>query len=255
MKGYKISEDLINIREGMVLAEPVFGKGEDGKFIMLAKSLTELTAALIDKFNKHNIKSIPILSDKPRKRNLLMADPWWGEKTEPKPIRQVLDEKLQEEAISTIEQLFSIAEGNSPVTAHQVVKGLGEIVDQLVETVTTEGVGVIHISQLKSYDEYTYHHSLSVALISIAIGRILKLTRWDLKRLGRCAIMHDIGKILVPIEITNKPGRLTPEEFDIMKAHSLRGGEYLMKEGIGNREMWETISAHHEKFDGSGYPR
>ena len=168
--------------------------------------------------------------------------------------RPVLSEDLYDEALGGIKNLFEVAGGSKMITAHQVVKELDNVVDQLVETVSAESGELVHIAHLKSYDEYTYHHSLSVAVLSIAIGQALNLFKPALRKLGSCAIMHDIGKILVPIDIINKPSRLTPEEFEIVKTHSSKGAEYLESQGIGDQELWNAVRHHHEKYDGSGYP-
>jgi putative nucleotidyltransferase with HDIG domain len=140
-------------------------------------------------------------------------------------------------------------------TAYQVINGLNNVIGQLVSAISRDTTGLVQINDLKSYDEYTYHHSLSVAILSIATGQALKLSTPKLFSLGRCAIMHDIGKQLTPIEIINKKGKLTQEEFLIVKKHAAEGAMSIKNKGIGDMELWSGIMFHHEKIDGTGYPK
>jgi len=257
---YEISIPMEDVVAGMVAAKPIFARNEHGVEVMLVKAETALTDSTIVRLHRYHVQNIIVFSETPPE------NPVSEEKTseeilisnaaeEPLPkIKPVIDGKLQKDALQGIQNLFAVASGSSFTTAHQVVKHLDSIVDQLVETVSEETSGLVHISNLKSFDEYTFHHSLSVAVLSIAIGQGMNLDKADLKQLGRCAILHDIGKILVPNEIINKRGHLTDEEFEIIKSHSVKGAEYLKKENIGDKFLWDVVLSHHEKFDGTGYP-
>ena len=246
---YKVMIALKYIRAGMVTAGPVNVRLENGAQIVLAEGGMVLGDAEIDRMKHHNVKNVTILTDDPDK----IVAPKIVVSLAPK-VEPVISDKLVTEALESIQDLFAVASGATVTTAHKVVRQLDDVVDQLVETVTDEVDGLVHIAQLKSHDDYTYHHSLSVAVLSIAIGRALNLDKAELRDLGRAAILHDIGKILIPIRILNKPGKLTNEEFAVVKSHSGKGADYLRKEGIGDRAMWATVRAHHEKVDGTGYP-
>ena len=174
------------------------------------------------------------------------------------PIVSIIDETQRDEAVDGIRNLFGLIGSGvteNMTTAYQVVKQLDNIVDQLVETISTESDSLVHIADLKSYDEYTYHHSLSVAVLSIAIGEGMGLDMEKLKLLGQSAMMHDIGKTNVPAELINKPGKLTDEEFSVVKKHAEDSGKYLKQSLIGNNIIWNSVTHHHEKYDGSGYPK
>ena len=110
------------------------------------------------------------------------------------------------------------------------------------------------ISDLQTYDENTYLHSLSVTVISIAIGTELELNKEQLCNLGVCAMLHDIGKIEIPIEIISKPAKLTKNEYDIVKTHTSLGGSYIVKNKEISNDIYLGVVSHHEKFDGTGYP-
>ena len=236
-----------DLHPGMVTASRIFARDEKTQVI---RAHTVLTPHLIERLIHHEVQSVAIdLSG-------LLPEDDSPQYSSPAPI---LDEKIKEEAVVGIRSLFhSVKEGEKTgnmTTAYQVVKEVDTVVDKLVNTLQEEPNALVRISDLKSYDEYTYHHSLSVAVLSIAIGQSLGLSPDALNKLGRAAMMHDIGKILIPPEILNKPGRLTDEEFNIIKTHSEKGYEYLVKAGIGDKEIRLAVRGHHESMDGAGYPQ
>lgn len=110
------------------------------------------------------------------------------------------------------------------------------------------------VMQVRNADEYTYYHSLNVSLLAMVMGKWLKLSKQDVQDLTVAGILHDIGKTQVPDEILNKLGKLTDEEFEIMKRHSEYGYNIVVGiKGI-NERICTAILTHHEKEDGSGYP-
>ncbi|MGM9986778.1 MAG: HD-GYP domain-containing protein [Bacillaceae bacterium] len=108
------------------------------------------------------------------------------------------------------------------------------------------------VKKVELMDKYTYYHSLRVQEYSFKIAKEMNLSLEVLSRLFDAATLHDVGKIKVPEEILNKPGRLTAEEFDCMKSHSLVGCE-MVKESY-DETVANIIAQHHERIDGSGYP-
>ena len=110
------------------------------------------------------------------------------------------------------------------------------------------------LNQLANYDTETFNHSLRVALKSIDIGCKLQLTEDDRTLLTKAALLHDIGKIFVPISIINKPEPLTSSEYAIIKTHTSLGAEHVLKTLPNETRLAKIICEHHENFDGSGYP-
>lgn len=108
------------------------------------------------------------------------------------------------------------------------------------------------MQQVEKKDRYTHQHSNRVAKYSVRIAQELKLNREQLENLTVAAFLHDIGKIHVPTEVLNKPGRLTDEEFALIKKHPADGAE--MVKGSYYSELAPIIMQHHERLDGSGYP-
>ncbi|MGR9051357.1 MAG: HD-GYP domain-containing protein, partial [Gammaproteobacteria bacterium] len=111
------------------------------------------------------------------------------------------------------------------------------------------------LTQLKNMDEYTTQHSLNVCILSILFGKYLKFSPEKLNRLGLCGLLHDMGKSKIPLEILNKEGRLTDAEMEIMKDHARLGRDILLNTQDIEDEAIEVAYSHHERLNGSGYPR
>lgn len=131
--------------------------------------------------------------------------------------------------------------------------GARRVVGNMVESILSNPDALACLTQLKNKDEYTALHSLRVSILALAFGRHLELAPEELHVLGLGALLHDIGKMKVPAEILNKPGRLTDREFEIMKSHVPHGVEILeATHGIPSAAI-DVARYHHERFDGSGY--
>jgi putative nucleotidyltransferase with HDIG domain len=128
------------------------------------------------------------------------------------------------------------------------------IVDEISASVARNPSALISMTRLRSADEYTYMHSLSVSAMMINLARHLGLEEDMMRDIGMAGLLHDIGKLDVPIDVLNKPGRLTDEEFSIMKTHSERGHETLRRAGSVPEMALDVCLHHHERIDGSGYP-
>lgn len=112
-----------------------------------------------------------------------------------------------------------------------------------------------HLTEIKTHDNYTYVHSLNTCVIALFFGIQLSYPKSRLIDLGVGALLHDIGKTKIPKEILNKSGKLTEEEFAIMKSHSILGYEMVEKLGYISERAKKVILEHHERIDGSGYPK
>lgn len=111
------------------------------------------------------------------------------------------------------------------------------------------------LTQLKKQDKYTAQHSLNVCVLSIVLARHIGLSVKQLNHVGLCGMMHDMGKMLIPLEVLNKPGKLTPDEMLLMKTHTTLGYELLKSSSNMFPGAVETALTHHEHMDGKGYPR
>lgn len=106
--------------------------------------------------------------------------------------------------------------------------------------------------QVEEKDRYTHMHSDRIANYAVKIAKKINVSKTQLENVNTASILHDIGKIHISKEILNKPGRLTEEEFEIMKKHPLDGAEML--KATAYEEMYPIVAQHHERMDGSGYP-
>lgn len=111
-----------------------------------------------------------------------------------------------------------------------------------------------YIALMKALDDSIYAHSINVALISRAIGKWLKLPKSELNELTLAGLLHDIGKTQIPKEVLEKSGKLTDEEFDMIKSHPVSGRKLLKSAGFSSDIQYAALQ-HHERSDGSGYPR
>jgi len=133
---------------------------------------------------------------------------------------------------------------------------LGEmdaVVEQISASVLRHPSAMISLTRLRTADEYTYIHSVSVCALMTAVARQMGLSAAEVQAAGTAGLLHDVGKLLTPPEVLNKPGRLTDEEFAVMKRHPEQGVA-LLEEWQASAETIDVCRHHHEKFDGSGYP-
>lgn len=128
-------------------------------------------------------------------------------------------------------------------------------VKQCVDSVIANQEAMLWLGLLKNVDEYTARHSLSVGLLSIVLGRAEGLGRAELEDVGLCGLLHDMGKSKIPLEILNKEGAFTTEEFDIMKTHTTEGFHLLSEKLDVGQEPALVAYSHHERLNGRGYPR
>lgn len=129
-----------------------------------------------------------------------------------------------------------------------------ELVTELVDSVVHNPNALMWLTHMKKRDEYTSIHSVNVCILAITFGRCLGLDRETLSVLGLGALLHDIGKMKVPLEILNKPGRLSPEEFAIMREHPVLGHAMIRHDPAIPPEALDIVLSHHEKMGGGGYP-
>jgi putative nucleotidyltransferase with HDIG domain len=111
------------------------------------------------------------------------------------------------------------------------------------------------INQIRSEDEYLYTHCLNVAYLNGLVGKWLKLKPQEQSDLVEIGLFHDLGKLKISSSILNKPDKLTDDEFEEIKRHPVLSLEMLMKSGVRNKVVLEGVIQHHEKVNGTGYPK
>lgn len=220
------------LRAGMQLAKTIYGKNNE----FLLNCGVTLNQRYIDSIKRLKYSGIYINDDISKDIEVV----------------NVISDNLRIETMNGIKKIFMKAEHGSKqlFKEAEIKKQVGDIIDELL---SNKGM-MVNMIDLKCFDNYTYSHSVNVAVLSIILGIALGLKKDTLVKLGLGALMHDIGKVFVDKKILNKPGKLTDEEFDKIKEHSKLGYEYVKEKfslpAMSNR----AIVDHHEKYDGSGYP-
>jgi putative nucleotidyltransferase with HDIG domain len=128
------------------------------------------------------------------------------------------------------------------------------MVDQIVDSMLRMPSALLPLAQIKTHDEYTFQHSVSVAALVVAFGRVLDLPRDVIRDISLGGFLHDVGKAKVPGYLLNKPGKLTDEEFAIMRKHADHTIDLLGSIRDTHEIAFNAAAQHHERFDGSGYP-
>jgi len=129
-----------------------------------------------------------------------------------------------------------------------------ELVQEIANSIQRHPHALINLARLKNSDEYTYMHSVAVCALMIALARQLGLDSEQVREAGAADMLHDIGKMAIPKEVLNKPGRLDPAELAIVRRHPEAGHRLLAENGQVGPLVLDVCLHHHEKIDGSGYP-
>jgi len=169
-------------------------------------------------------------------------------------ISDTIAEELRQEAIAIIRQTFGEPGGQPPkLGAH--IQAVSQVAKQIVEAILSNKDVSIQMADIKSHDNYTFAHSVNVCVIGTILGTRLGLDQSRLKDLALGLILHDVGKLGVPREILEKPGKLTEGEFEQMKEHCRAGFDTLRGISSISAHAKIVILQHHEKYDGTGYPK
>ena len=158
--------------------------------------------------------------------------------------------KVYSSAVETAETLWQAAKAGDkpdPGAAKKIIDGLARLVTQ-------DRTSLMALTALKKYDNYTFTHMVNVAALAMAQARALNIEGTLLREFGFAALMHDIGKVNTPLEILNKPDKLTREEFDVMKRHVVDGAHILRRTPEMPALAPIVAFEHHLKQDLSGYP-
>ncbi|WP_062062740.1 HD-GYP domain-containing protein [Cellvibrio sp. OA-2007] len=158
--------------------------------------------------------------------------------------------KLCAKAKEAVIAMFSDARMGKAIQIEQA----RELVEDISNSVLRQPHALISLARLKTADEYTYMHSVAVCALMIALARQLNLTEDMVHEAGFAGLLHDIGKVGIPLKVLNKPGKLTDSEFAIVKSHPDVGAKILIESYQVSPLVLDVCLHHHEKVDGTGYP-
>lgn len=113
---------------------------------------------------------------------------------------------------------------------------------------------LVSLARLKTKDDYSYLHSVAVCALMVSLGRELGMDAKACREAGLAGLLHDVGKALMPLDVLNKPGKLTDAEFNVMRTHPVRGYALLLESGAAGAFAMDVCLHHHERIDDSGYP-
>ena len=156
-------------------------------------------------------------------------------------------------SLSSFKEVAGKLSGKQRVGIRKTVRAVQDMVTHLIEDDEVYSA----ISTLRVFDDYTFTHSVNVAILSMCMGKRINLSRRSLERLGLCALFHDLGKIEVPREVLNKPGKLNDSEFKLLEQHSLNSARLIVKLRASRDRKAKILLPpfeHHLKFNLSGYP-
>jgi putative nucleotidyltransferase with HDIG domain len=215
----------------MKLAAPVMLRD-----IILVNEKAIVTEKMIDQIKAHN----EILTVMIELENLKRPLSVWE-----RVVRQAY-----EATVNKVKSVFTLTRENKQIPMNDIV----ELTSHTVQNLLNQNFVLQSLKNLNSHDEYTYHHSLNVGVLCGVLGKWLKYDDDTLFSVVLSGILHDIGKSQIPLEVLNKPGKLTAGEMTVMRMHTVYGYDIL-------KDMYnipETVKMaalqHHEKFDGTGYP-
>ena len=244
-------EELSNFCSGVAeVADDIIG--ESGGILLPRGTPLSSLASSIDrvkaKLRRSNIRAVPVvlpgISDLQNLEDYLKAAD---------PAVMPLEPELARQTVSQVEDVFGrIKEGECTT---EDVRNLADQGRTLARRISGAPQLMFCLGQVRNWDEYTSVHSLNVALLSSFLAERLFPGRTELAEfMAIGGILHDLGKARVPLEVLNKPGKLTDGEFAVMKRHPELGEELAASNGITDRRSLEVIRGHHERYNGGGYP-
>lgn len=225
------------IREGMTLGQTLFGPGGE----VLLRDGTEFKDNYIDKLKGLGFNGVYIIDD-------LSKDI---------EVHEMVSMELKNKTTQAIKNMFIHVERspNGAKIRPEDMDAVKDLLEMIFNELYSNRKHMVNMLDIKIFDDYTYHHSTNVAVLSLILGIAMGIPKNRMVELGMAAIFHDIGKVFVPKEILNKEGEFTEEEFEIMKEHSRKGYEYLKDFVKLPPRAYVGVLQHHERFNGEGYPQ
>ncbi len=229
----KIEIDIHFLYPGMMLK----GDGYDESGRKVIDKLTPITQEQIDRLFAENVITITYTRERLKSK-----------KEHPS---NMISEEHFERAIEVVADIEFAIRTNR---ARLPFKGVEQIIDNFINDIRNNREACLNLLDLSDYDDYTYSHSVNVAILCIFLGFSMTMDEKSIREMGIAALMHDIGKVLVSVDIIRKPGPLTDEEWDIIRRHPVYGYHILLPDEHYSKETVRAVLFHHENFQGGGYP-
>lgn len=230
---------IANCKPGMKLAKKIFS--QEG-VVLLAENI-ELTNSLISRLEKCGIQYVNI------------ADPKTDDIIMPSLISEDTMQIALREVRSSFRQMMDRPTLKKGATYPYIARPLKDMMNMIIDDLSAHEDAMIMLMDMNSIDHYLFQHSLNVCVYTTLLGMANGYSRDELTTIGMGALLHDIGKTRISIDMLRKPGSLTKEEFEEMKQHAMIGFQMLKDEPNLPLIVAHCALQHHERIDGSGYPR
>lgn len=221
---------LKNAEEGMVLGRSIYNSNGT---ILIGKG-TKLNKNYIYSLKKKGIATVYIEDDN---FDDLFIDEIVADDTK-KEVMDIINNKI----------------GNLPFAEDKSIQEVKGIINIIIDELLSKDDFIIDLVDIRAIDDYTFGHCVNVCILSLITGICLGYDRKKLIDLGTGAILHDIGKTLIPLQILNKPSKLEPTEYEEIKKHTVYGYKILKNVLNKKDDTLDIVLSHHERFDGKGYP-
>jgi HD-GYP domain-containing protein (c-di-GMP phosphodiesterase class II) len=169
-------------------------------------------------------------------------------------IKDVITDELRLNVTKEVGRLMVEVGTGQSADFNSRLKMLSALLEQIISEIMSADDPIINLIDLKDFDQYTYQHSVNICVLSCVVGTAMGLTRNQLYDLALAGILHDIGKMFIDKDILNKPGSLTPAEYEHIKSHAKLGYECVRRNDHLPHTVTVAIHQHHEKHNGEGYP-
>lgn len=169
-------------------------------------------------------------------------------------IQQILNPQVKSQALKVVHDMFAfdVASDAEDVPVSEIK--IQKTIERIVENILSNGDIMCNVLDIKNYDDYIYYHSINVAMMSVMVGARYGLDEENLYQLTTAAMLHDIGKKFIDIEIINADHPLPEAEEKVLQQHPKRGTDYLKSNYHFSALVYASVMQHHENYDGSGYP-
>lgn len=232
---------ICNVQTGMTLARDIFtGNGK-----LLLSQGVKLTNQCISSLRKRECPFVEVVYDE----HVNLHTEFRCKKNRTVGSKAIF-EALYQETVQIIKGAFETIR----LSNHLPLDVIHRLVDSHIGPLINTYGAMEYIQNVRVHCDYTYRHSINVAIISGILGKSIGLKKSQLEDLIMAGLLHDIGKITVTLDILNKPGKLTEEEMTLMKTHPANGYQFLLQYSQLAEPVKRGILHHHERNDGSGYP-
>lgn len=234
----------IDLKTGMILAKPILHKVSPR---ILVTSGTVINDYILKRLQDLKINEIYINAPEPDTNEIMQA------KKEIPEIEIIADSPAKKAYLNVYIALKNTL-NNVKAGKNLELNQLEYNVTEIINAMNFDQSLIMQFTQIKSINNYNITHSINVMIFSLIIGKALELPQQDQLVLGLGALLHDIGRVFISSEILDKPDRLTPEEFEVVRRHPYLGYKAALQISGIDKVTLRIILEHHEKLDGSGYP-